>query len=96
MHSVQGYYAHVQGCYAQCTRLICTVYMDGMDSVQGWYAVYKVVMHYVQGWYVQCTLYKGGMHSVKGWYVQCTLYTVQDWYVPYSLHGWFLQWNVKV
>lgn len=49
MHSVQGYYAHVQGCYAQCTRLICTVYMDGMDSVQGWYAVYKVVMHYVQG-----------------------------------------------
>ena len=43
-----------------------TVYRDDMHSEQGWYAVYKFVMHKIQSSYVQCTLYKGGMHSVKG------------------------------
>ena len=92
MHSVQELYAQCTGLLCTCTRLLCTVYKVDMYSVhgwhgqlwddmhieQGWYAVYKVVMHKVQCSYVQCTLYKGGMHSVKGWYVQCTLYTVQD------------------
>ena len=80
-YSVQGYYAHVQGCYAQCSRLICTVYMDGMDSVQGWYAQWTGLVCSVQGCYAQSTVFICSVYIVQGWYAQCkglicTVYTI--------------------